>query len=137
VKLSQLIQAATLQVKPWSGTMWHQTSTGAAQAILQHGFRATPGGNQRFTVGVYLLGHGEGHYGDVTLEVKVNGRWLDLTHDRLGTEWSDLKAEHWTGTWEGLTKALQKTYPRAQGIRFDGVLVVWDLSTIKQVKESR
>lgn len=120
-------------VKEFKGTYYHQTSTHAADAILKNGFSIFEGGNQRFTEGVYLLDHDQGHFGEATLSVKVEGNFLDLHADDRGKDWQRLKEEYWDTNYTKFTKKLQTAYPTAQGIMLPTMLVVWDLKAIKEI----
>jgi len=109
------------------GIWYHQTSKENVIGIFDKGgFEVYTGfGNQRFTEGIYLLNHPEGKFGDITLEIKVDGKFLDLSNDQLGDIWTNLKKKYWAGNWKKLTDSIKKDFPKAQGIIFPLILVAW------------
>jgi len=128
-----------LSIKHITNTFYHQTSELGAKGILENGFKVFEGGNQRFTEGVYLLGHPDGHYGDITLEVKFDGNYLDLSNDKFNETWWELKSKYMENNYTDLTVNMKKAFPNAQGVYFGTVVVIWEehLNTIKSVKPYR
>lgn len=114
---------------------YHQTNRWNAQSILENGFYVDSGGNQRFTEGVYLLNHPDGSYGETTLKVCVDGNFLDFTNDYMGDDWVAFKRKYWKGNYTDLTIDIRNEYPRADGIAFETMLVVWKPEKIKKVEE--
>jgi hypothetical protein len=114
-------------------TFYHRTWPNPAKAILREGFYVEPGGNQRFGVGVYMLNHPEGDYGNTTLRIRVQGKFIDLTDDEHGDEWIEMKKNYYWKSYEQLTNQIKRDYPQADGIAFNGMLVVWNTKTIKEI----
>lgn len=123
-----------MKLKKVNDCFYHQTNPWSAQSILENGFFVESGGNQRFTEGIYLLSHPEGDYGNTTLKVCVSGNFIDFSHDSFGDEWVRFKRQYWNGNYTDLTNKIKHDYPKADGILFDGMLVVWYPEKIKKVE---
>jgi hypothetical protein len=104
---------------------------------LENGFYVDSGGNQRYTEGVYLSNHPEGGYGEITLQVCVEGSFLDFTDDIFADEWVEFKNKYWKGNYTKLTEDIRKDFPRLDGIAFNSMLVVWKPEKIKSIKECK
>lgn len=123
-----------MKLKKIDSCKWyHQTSEPGAKSIRKHGFFVDEGGNQRFSEGIYLLNHPEGQYGETTIKSCVKGKFLDLSKDT--DDWIKLKKKYKWRNYTDLTKKIQKDNPKADGILFDGMLVVWYPKKIKIKKK--
>ena len=123
-----------IKTKKFKGCFYHQTSRWAAESILKNGFYIEQGGNQRFTEGIYLNSHPHGDYGDSCLMVCVDGVFIDLSKDILGNDWLKLKHRNWEGSYTSLTNNIKKEFPKADGIIFNGILVLWKPKRITKIK---
>lgn len=113
---------------------YHRTSEWAAKSILDDGFIVEIGGNQKLTEGIYLSNHTESQYGPALLRVCVKGNFIDLSEDKYNKKWTSLKKSIDYKNYTELTDKIQKRYPKADGILFDSVLVVWWPSAVKKVE---
>lgn len=123
-----------MNLKKVKGCFYHQTNSWYAKNIVEEGFFIESGGNQRFTEGIYLLSHPEGDFGDTTLKVLVKGKFIDFSDDVYGNEWVNFKRQYWKGNYTDLTEDIKKDYPKADGILFNGMLVVWYPDKIKEIQ---
>jgi len=127
--MKRYIKLYEQNVKNVSGIFYHQTSEQASKSILKYGFIVEENLDQKFSVGIYLSPVVGTQYGDVTIQCKVKGKFIDLTKDKFGDKWKKLKnisSPEGYDNYKELTDNIISLHPDADGILFDAMLVVWN-----------
>ena len=117
---------------------YHGTWEKNIESIRKDGFKIQFDNSSQYTSGVYLLDHASHprirNFGNVIIQVYVNGRFIDATNDYSWDQFykqyakiSDPKAQY---------DAIRRDYPRADGVKIGigehgNMLVVWNTDVVR------